>query len=129
VTLAAYARGRHILVSRRGAELGVVDAALEPLGLRRDIAVIVGGFAPALALASESDLIATVPERHTERLRSGLHTFPLPLAVPGILVSMLWHPRLNADPAHDWLRGCVLDVCAPRRLEAAPLADHNNSPS
>jgi hypothetical protein len=28
---------------------------------------------------------------------------------------MLWHPRLDADPAHRWLRGCVRDACVKRR--------------
>ena len=73
---------------------------------------IVGGFATALALARASDLIATVPERHTESLRAGMHSFPLPVAVPDFTVSLLWHPRLDADPAHRWLRGCVREVCA-----------------
>jgi DNA-binding transcriptional LysR family regulator len=27
-------------------------------------------------------------------------------------VSLLWHPRLHADPAHRWLRGLVLEACA-----------------
>ncbi|MDB5964013.1 MAG: LysR family transcriptional regulator, partial [Polaromonas sp.] len=108
-----YAAGRHIGVSRRGQDGGPVDDALAPLGLARDIAVTVGGFAAALALARGSDLIASVPERHTGNLRAGMHTFALPFAVPAITVSMLWHPRQEADPAHRWLRGCVRDVSAP----------------
>jgi len=28
---------------------------------------------------------------------------------------LLWHPRLDADPAHRWLRGLVLDACAATR--------------
>lgn len=112
VTPARYAAGRHILVSRRGLEEGPIDEALRPLGLERDIATIVGGFATALALARATDLIASVPERHTGNLRAGLHSFPLPVPSPEITVSMLWHPRLDADPAHRWLRGCVRDVCS-----------------
>jgi hypothetical protein len=27
-----------------------------------------------------------------------------------IVVSMLWHPRLDADPAHRWLRRCVREA-------------------
>jgi len=27
-------------------------------------------------------------------------------------VSLLWHPRLDGDPAHRWLRGCVRAACA-----------------
>ena len=98
-------------MSRRGLDAGPIDEALAALGLKRDIVTIVGGFATALALARASDLVASVPERHTRRLRAGMHSFPLPLALPEITVSLLWHPRLDADPAHRWLRGCVRDVC------------------
>ena len=111
VTAERYAAGRHVGVSERGRERGRIDQALEPLGLVRDIATMVGGFAAALALARASDLIATVPERHTGNLRTGMHSFPLPFASPVITISMLWHPRLHADPAHRWLRGCVREVC------------------
>ena len=114
VTPSRYAAGKHILVSRRGLDKGPIDIdeALAPLGLEREVVTIVGGFATALALARTSDLIASVPERHTGNLRAGMHSFPLPVAVPEITVSLLWHPRLDADPAHRWLRGCVRDTCA-----------------
>jgi DNA-binding transcriptional LysR family regulator len=120
MTPARYAVARHILVSRRGLEKGPVDEALEALGLEREIATIVGGFSTALALARGSDLIATVPERHTGSLRAGLHSFPLPLPMPAFTVSMLWHPRLDADPANRWLRGCVREICASR-FQGSPM--------
>lgn len=112
ISVSRYAAGKHVLVSRRGVNRGPIDDALQPLGLQRDITTIVGGFAAALALARATDLVASVPERHTENLRVGMHSFPLPILAPPITVSMLWHPRLEADPAHRWLRGCVRDVCA-----------------
>lgn len=112
VTAARYVSGGHILVSRRGFDKGPLDEALSATGIEREIVTIVGGFAAALALARDSDLIATVPERHTGNLRAGLHSFPLPVATPEFTVSMLWHPRMDADAAHRWLRGCVLEVCA-----------------
>lgn len=115
MTAQRYAAGRHIAVSRRGLETGPIDEVLAPLGLQRQVATIVGGFAMALALARSSDLIASVPERHTGNLRDGLHSFALPVPVPPITVSLLWHPRLDADPAHRWLRGLVRDACAGER--------------
>ncbi len=116
ITPARYAAGRHVLVSRRGLDRGPIDEALAPLGLERKIVTIVGGFAMALALARDTDLIATVPERGTQSLRKGMHSFPLPVATPEVTVSLLWHPRLDADPAHRWLRGCIRNACAaPRR--------------
>ncbi len=115
ITPARYAAGRHISVSRQGLDKGRIDDALEPFGLERQIAATVSGFATALALARASDLIANVPERHTGNLRAGMHSFPLPVPVPEVTVSLLWHPRLDADPAHRWLRGHVRDICTARR--------------
>jgi DNA-binding transcriptional LysR family regulator len=112
ITPAAYASARHVLVSRRGLDRGLIDEALGPFELARIIVAIVGGFSAALALARGSDLVATVPERHTGNLRAGMQSFPLPFSVPEITVSLLWHPRMDADPAHRWLRRCVREVCA-----------------
>lgn len=112
ITRARYAAGQHVLVSRRGLDKGPVDEALKPFGLERAIVTIVGGFSAALALARASDLIATVPERHSANLRADMYSFPLPVPTPQITVSMLWHPRMDADPAHRWLRGCVWAVCS-----------------
>lgn len=84
-----------------------IDDALKGFGHEREIMTIVGGFATALALARGSDLIASVPERHTGNLRVGMHSFSLLDPTPKITVSLLWHPRLDADPAHRWLRGCA----------------------
>ena len=112
ITLTRFAAGKHILVSRKGFEKSQMDEALEALGLTREITTIVSGFSAALSLARGSELIATVPERHTETLRSGMHTFSLPISTPEFTVSMLWHPRMDADFSHRWLRGCVLEVCA-----------------
>lgn len=111
VTPARYAAEKHIGVSLRGHDKGQIDAAMSALGLERKTATVVGGFQAALALARSSNLVATVPERHTGNLRSGMHTFPLPMPIPEFTVSLLWHPRFDADPAHRWLRELVLANC------------------
>lgn len=117
MTVARYVAGRHVAVSRRGFdeegpdEEESIRAALGGLGLARQIATIVGGFSTALALARSTDLVASVPERHTGTLRAGMYSFPLPVTTPSFTVSMLWHPRLDADPGHRWLRACVREAC------------------
>jgi DNA-binding transcriptional LysR family regulator len=112
VTPARYAAGGHIYVSRRGLDKGPIDEALKSLGLAREVVTMVAGFSTALALVRATDLIVSVPERHTASLRAGMHSFSLPVALPAFTVAMLWHPRMDADPAHRWLRGCLREVCA-----------------
>jgi DNA-binding transcriptional LysR family regulator len=111
ITPERYAAGKHVLISRRGLEMGPVDEALEKLGLSRNAVTTVGGFSPAIALARATDIIATVPERHTCSLCDGMHRFALPMPVPEFMISLFWHPRLEADPPHRWLRSLVTDVC------------------
>lgn len=115
ITPARYASGRHIGVSRN-LDQDPIDAALATFDLQRKIVVsLVAGFSAALALARATDLIASVPERHTGNLRTGMHSFPLPVSPPEFTVSMLWHPRLDADPGHRWLRGHIREACAAVR--------------
>jgi DNA-binding transcriptional LysR family regulator len=112
VTPARYAAGRHIGVTRKELDQGPIFTGLSRHGLQRDFATIVSSFSAALALARSSDLIASVPERHTGNLRDGLHTFLLPVPAPEFTVSLLWHPRMHADPVHAWLRSVIMEVCA-----------------
>jgi DNA-binding transcriptional LysR family regulator len=41
-----------------------------------------------------------------------LRMLPPPLPVPGFDVHMVWHPRMDRDPAHAWLRAQVTDSVA-----------------
>ncbi|MBT9291627.1 LysR family transcriptional regulator [Prosthecodimorpha staleyi] len=111
VTAERFASARHVAISRRGREHGPVDAALAALGLERRIMTVVATFSEALALARATDLVATVPERYTGRLRDGMASFPLPVPIANLTISLLWHPRMEADPAHRWLRGVVREIC------------------
>ncbi|HEG0619359.1 TPA: LysR family transcriptional regulator [Yersinia enterocolitica] len=106
-----YVSQGHIMISRRQGHKGPVDDALQLVGLERNAVTYVDGISTALALVKGSDLVATVAERHTQNLCNGMFSFPLPITSPVIMISMLWHPRMEADPAHRWLRQCVLDVC------------------
>lgn len=112
VTAEQYAAQRHISVSRRGVVQGPIDEALRALGLTREVAVTVPSFPSALALVRNSAYVANVPERQTMTARAGLFTFPLPFTTETVVVSMMWHPRSDADPAHRWLRSRVREVCS-----------------
>ena len=115
VTLKRYGAAGHVQILRRGLHSSEVDEAARTAGADRRIGIIVNGFAAAIALARDTDLIATVPERHTEGLRRGVSTFPLPFEIAGFTISMLWHPRMDGDLAHRWLRSCLREACGTRK--------------
>lgn len=117
MTPSRFAAASHILILRRGLHSGEIDEAVRTAGLERRIATVVNGFSTALALAGETELIATVPERHTAGLRKGMYSFALPVPIDPFTVSMLWHPRMDGDLAHRWLRGSVRAVCAAKPAE------------
>ena len=130
VTPAAYADCGHVVASRHGRASGPVDRALAALGLTRSVVAVVPGFPAALAVACASDLVALVPasfvdalrERETHGVRAGVQRFPLPVHTEPIVVSQMWHPRADADPAHRWLRGVVSRVCQEQKRNAGSAA-------
>ncbi|TQS70938.1 LysR family transcriptional regulator [Rhodobacteraceae bacterium] len=105
VTPERYATALHVVSSRRGLAVGPVDAALTALGLARQVVAVVPGFPDAMEVASRSDLVAQVPR---SVLRRDLVGLSLPVSVPGIAVSAMWHPRFEADPEQRWFRETVI---------------------
>lgn len=100
----------HVLFARRD-KTGPADEALTALGLSRRINVIVPGFTSVIAVVSASDLLGLVPRSACLALPgSGIALFDLPIPMPEIVVSQIWHPRMDADAAHRWLRATVYEA-------------------
>jgi DNA-binding transcriptional LysR family regulator len=118
MTLERYIAFGHVIASRRGQASGPVDEALSALGLKRNIVAIVPGFSAALAIARASDLVALVTrsffggiEPHSDPGWRGVQSIPLPVKTEIITISQMWHPRVDADPVHRWLRDKVQQAC------------------
>lgn len=119
ITAEQYVSFGHVITSRHGLVRGPVDEALAEAGLERKIAAVVPSFPAALAVAIASDLVALVPSsflinRHVVDemgITAAFCTFELPVKTRSITVSQMWHPRVEVDPAHRWLRQMVLTVC------------------
>lgn len=118
ITPERYAACDHVVASRKGEFTGPVDDALEELGLQRTVSVVVPGFPDAMRIARHSDLVALVPRSclgnslaNDPAATAGLQSFELPVRTPEIVISAMWHPRVDADPAHRWLRDTVVSVC------------------
>jgi DNA-binding transcriptional LysR family regulator len=120
-----YAACGHVVTSRNENFTGPVDEALEKIGLKRGIAAVVPSHLEAIRVARRSDLVALVPRScvggamiAVEPQIGNLVSFELPVHTPDILISAMSHPRMNADPAHRWLREIVKTVCS----EIFPMA-------
>ena len=126
VTAKHYAACGHVVASRRGRPNGPVDDALQEIGLLRTVVAVVPSFAAALAVARSSELVALLPLsfvnglRHSQNgdLASTVHVFPLPVRTKPITISQMWHPRMDADSAHRWLRGVLLTACRANSARA-----------
>jgi DNA-binding transcriptional LysR family regulator len=117
ITAERYAECRHVVASRKGNFIGPVDDALEALGLRRDVVAVVPGFPDAMRIARNTNLVALVPRSALatptggDPTGPGLVGFDLPVRTPPIAISAMWHPRMDADPGHRWLREALFEVC------------------
>jgi DNA-binding transcriptional LysR family regulator len=108
LTWSAYASERHVVVSS-GSDSHLQRQALEPRGIRRRIALTVGGFLSVPWLIEATDMLATVPTRLGAEIAgiTGLRRWELPDRVPPYALQSVWHARSHADPAHRWLRQAI----------------------
>ena len=89
-----------------------MDDALAERGLARKVTRFVPYFVVALDLVSRTDCVLTVSERLATAYadRFALQVLKPPLALPAYTICQVWHPRVDADPSHRWLRRLVLEV-------------------
>ena len=115
--LGAYLALDHLLVAPRGTPRGLVDRVLEEQDRSRRVARTVPHFLAAVHLLPGTDFALTLSARLAAALGPGLGLAlrPVPLSLGSYALHALWHPRRDADPAHEWLRGVWL-----RAAEALP---------
>jgi DNA-binding transcriptional LysR family regulator len=112
VTLKRFAAAEHVVASRRGRLAGPIDDLLAEHGLRRRVAVCTPTALSSLHLVHASDLVGVTPLVITRTTVAALElsTFEIPLDLPTLDLSLAWHPRYDADGAHQWLRQCVREA-------------------
>ncbi|MEW6209558.1 MAG: LysR family transcriptional regulator [Acidobacteriota bacterium] len=117
ISIRQYAAASHAAVFYKSEGPGVIDTLLAQKGLVRRVAVQSPHFCGVPFLVAGSDLIATVPRRLAERFAKslGLQVLAVPFAMPSFRLTMLWHQRMDADPAHIWMRDLVIDSAKARR--------------
>ncbi|GAA4889607.1 LysR family transcriptional regulator [Actinomycetospora straminea] len=102
-----YVAARHVAVAVVGGDQPMIERWLQALGQTRRIAVRVAYFSSVAAPLHGTDLVATIPRRMTEAQAGAfpwVRVVEAPEGFDAIPYGMVWHPRLEADPMHCWLR-------------------------
>ncbi len=116
ISLDDYVRLPHVLTSLRPGRnvRGVVDDALEKLGLRRSVVLTTPRFLAIPFLVASAPVIVTMHARLARRFAAelGLSVSPPPVELREVPVSLLWHASYDHDPVHKWLRQLVIQLVA-----------------
>lgn len=111
-SLEQFVAAEHVLVTPRSGTGGTLDRELANRGLSRRVFLTLPQFIMAPYAVAKADLVACLPARialaKAEML--DLEIFEPPVELDDFTVSLIWHGRDDAEPAHRWLRETVADV-------------------
>jgi DNA-binding transcriptional LysR family regulator len=111
MTLERFCNLDHVVVSPTGGSFeGPTDQALARLKLRRKVRYSVSSFLLLPEILQTDDLVALVPSRLLRANDKRLVVLRPPVDVPGFDVIAVWHPRVDREPAHRWLRSRLVEI-------------------
>jgi DNA-binding transcriptional LysR family regulator len=86
----------------------------EQAGFELHAQVVAPSYHALPALIVGTDRIATLQMRLADKLAASypIRVVPLPLPLPVLEEAMMWHPRLDRDAGHAWLRGVLREAAA-----------------
>lgn len=117
MTMARYLSLTHLEVQMMSGPSGV-DRVLARRGITRRVALHMPHFLAAPFVVAGGDCCYTVAARIATPMARllPLRIHPIPFEMPRVMVRARWHPRMDHDAAHTWLRKMIT-------LTAAELPD------
>jgi LysR family nod box-dependent transcriptional activator len=98
----------------------------ERAGFEHHAQVVAPSFHALPALIVGTDRVATLQMRLADKLAASfpIRVVPLPMPMPILEEAMMWHPRLDRDAGHAWLRRILHETAAalPAFGRATPVA-------
>jgi DNA-binding transcriptional LysR family regulator len=106
VTLEQYLAAEHIGVDVVEGSQHIPEKRLAAHGQRRRTVITLPYFGAATKCIPGTKLILTAPKRFAalESENSKIKVMKAPEEITGFKYLMIWHPRVNTDAAHAWLR-------------------------
>jgi DNA-binding transcriptional LysR family regulator len=112
LTLKQYLSAEHIGVGILGGVQNVPEQRLASVGAKRHCRIWVPFHTTAMRSVAETSLVATIPRRIAESAASNraIRIVKAPAVLGTFKYLMAWHPRMNSDAAHNWLRSIVREA-------------------
>jgi DNA-binding transcriptional LysR family regulator len=109
LTLKQYLEAEHLVVSTLTNVQNIPDKQLAAIGKKRKSRIRLSYFNVALHCLPGSSLVLTLTSgmRSIAKSNPHLRIVRAPSELQGFHILMVWHPRVNTDPRHEWLRGIV----------------------
>jgi DNA-binding transcriptional LysR family regulator len=114
LTLDQYVRCSHLVIDIIDGEQPLIAHRLRELGVARRAALTVPLNAGASSALPGANLVATLNKRLVDRYVDdpALAVVAAPVELEPFQYFMFWHPRLDHDPAQQWLRDTIRSVAA-----------------
>ena len=114
LTLDEYVRCSHLVIDIIDGEQPLIAHRLRELGVARRAAVTLPQNAGAPSALPGTNLVATLNKRLVDRYVDDpeLAVVAAPVELEPFQYFMVWHPRLDHDPAQQWLRDTIRSVAA-----------------
>jgi DNA-binding transcriptional LysR family regulator len=118
LTLERYQACQHVAVLPRSGRGSPLEIILGSARIRRQVQLYVPDYLPIPAIVGQSDLLGTVPLALAQFFAStyALQILPLPLEIPPVQVSLIWHKQQDMAPGLRWLREQIVGFVREREL-------------
>jgi len=109
-TLERFISVPHLLHSPNGSRDGAMDVVLGAQGLTRRLGAVVAHLSAVPQILARTEMIITLSARLARQMSEahGLAMREPPVNVRHTRLSLIFHRRFEADPAHAWLRRMLL---------------------
>jgi DNA-binding transcriptional LysR family regulator len=114
LSLKQYLAASHLAVSPLAGLQTIPDKRLAAVGAKRRSCIRVPYFGVAPQCLAGTELVLTLPSGLTSVVKGDrkLRLVKAPQELHGFHFLMAWHPRLNSDPRHVWLREAMRSITA-----------------
>lgn len=98
----------------RASHLSIEPWLIETMEINRRVEIITNDFSTMIYTLLNTKRIAILPRHFADvhAQRGAIKIVKLPFKSPPLRESMMWHPTLENDPMHRWLRQRILECAA-----------------